>query len=480
MRDREGREDKTMKGSWLAAEAVLAVMLLTPLSGRSQQQSASSDPPNSGAVNTASVGAQDGDSTTGFAQQHPNAAGSQGLFVRELDGASQLVGQDGPLHWGWISLRSASFGHYFSHVNFSEPSIQPQSQDIDGSQLSTSIVIDHAFGAAHLDLQYAPSLFISDGKVYTNALNQSAGLDVTFQLNSRWGLQVTDRFSYYGSQRYFSELSLDANYFTGTLVQRNFLAGPGSVLVESVDANFSYLWSPLTTISFAPLFEYQHGSGAVTPEQASIAGFFGGGRFAVSHLLSPTRTVRLSYSAEYANFSNSSTVAGPQSSALLQDAMVTYNQQLKETLHLNLGLGVYGNGGSHGGTVLALGAGITKSFHRMEIAANYSRGRQFNGFVTAAASDRIDATHTMYWTPRFSTSTSAGYFRTLNVLPPAQTASYVAEQLNFGLTRYLSLSGAISYLTQTGDGVFVASGNRRFASVGITWSALSPARYSRY
>ena len=468
-----------MERVWHAGVALLAVMLLTPLLGWSQQPSPTNEAENPAATNAAGASAQSPDSTTGFGSQQPNFAGSQGLFARGLESASPLAGEDGPLRWGWISVRSASFAQYFSHVNFSDPSIQPQSQDVNGSRLGTSIVVDHAFGAVHFSVQYAPNLFISDGNVYTDALNQSAGLDMTFQLSPRWALQVTDRFSYYASQRYFSELSLDANYLTGTLVQKNFLAGPGSVLFNSSSATFSYLWSPLTTISFAPLFDYQYGTGAVVPDQASVRAFYGGGRFAVSHLLSPTKTVGLSYSAQYANFSNSSTVAGPQSSGLLQDLLVTYSQQFKETWHFNLGLGVYGNGGSQGGTVLALNAAITKTFHRMEFAANYNRGNQFNGFVTAAASNRVDAAHTMYWFPRLSTSTSVGYFRTLNGSPPAQTASYVAELLNFGLTRHLSLTGAISYITQTGDGVFVASGNQRFAAVGVTWSAVPPARYSQ-
>ena len=52
----------------------------------------------------------------------------------------------------------------------------------------------------------------------------------------------------------------------------------------------------------------------------------------------------------------------------------------------------------------------------------------------------------------------------------------VNEQLNFGLTRRLSLSGGFSYLHQLGDGVFVLNSNRRFATAGITWSGQQPTR----
>ncbi len=261
-----------------AVGVLLALILITPTQRLSGQQST----PEATQVPDAANGrpaAQPADASRGFGPQEPNpAATSGGFLVRGLNSANQLGKENGPLQWGWFSVRSASFVQYYSHVNFSDPGIPQKSEIVRSSQLSTMIVVDHAFKATHFSLQYAPSLFITNGNVYSNALNQTVGLDTTIPLGSRWGLQVTDRFSYYASQRYFSETSLDTNFLTGTSIQKNFLNGPGSVLVNSVAASFSYLWSPRTTIGFAPSFDYQYSKGGLSSDKTNLRGMYEGGR----------------------------------------------------------------------------------------------------------------------------------------------------------------------------------------------------------
>jgi hypothetical protein len=453
------------------AGTLLAIGLLTPLLGLSQQQPTTDATQAPGAAPTAG---QSPDATPTSDQQQPNAAGTTQGLVRALNGAGSLAGENGPLQWGWISVRSASFLEYFSQVNFADPSIQPQSQNIDASELSASIVVDRAFKSSHLTIQYSPSLAISNGNIYSNALNQTAGLDTSFRLNPRWTLQVTDRFSYVGSQRTFSGDALSTDFSTGISAPQNFLYGPGSVLNNVLFASFTYLWSPRTTVSFAPSFGYQYGTGAVN-SAANETGFSEGGNLTFSHLLSPTKTIGFTYTAQYANYTNSSVSAGPQSNAVLQDFLVTYSQQVNTSLWIHLGLGITSTTGVESGSGLAINASITKKSHRSDLALFYNRGHQFNGFVTSGSSDNVGVTHTIYWTPRLSTATSGDYVRTPNAFPSTQSAWYAAEQLNFGLTRHLSLSGSFAYLTQLGDGVYVLNSNRRFATVGITWSAQQPA-----
>jgi hypothetical protein len=461
-----------------AVWAFLALVVLTPTSGLSQTQT------STGTAQPTDTAAQNPADSPAFTQQQPNpAATSEGLFVRALNSASALSEESGPLHWGWFSVRSASFLQYYSAVSFGNPSIQPQSEIIRSSQFSTSLVLDHVFKTTHFSLQYAPSLFITNGNLYSNALNQTAGLDTTFALSARWNLQLTDRFSYYASQRNFSDFSSDTNFLTGTSVQNNFLNGPGSVMVNSIAVPISYLWSARTKISFAPSFEYQYSQGAVVSSNASLKGLYEGGQFTLSHAISPTQTVGLSYLGQYASYTNSSPQAGPRSNAFLEDFLLTYTQQLGASWHINLGLGVSDNvslngTGTSGGALLAANAGITKTFHRSDFTVNYDRGHQFNGFITNSASDRIDVAQRIYWTPRFSTSTSVAYFKTTASLSPSQSASYATERVSFALTRQLSVSASGSYSKQTGDGVFVVSGIRRFVTVGLTWSPqpITPAR----
>jgi hypothetical protein len=410
-----------------------------------------------------------------FNQQQPNPAGTSGIFVRALNSANPLTGGI-PLQWGWVSLRSATYQQYFSPVNFDNPAGTMQSEDIVAANLLAAIVVDHTFAnAMRFTLQYSPSLTVTNGSVYPNALNQNAGLDTSFLLSPRWTLQLSDRFTYNGSQRAFVGLPFDANFETGLSVAQSYLSGPGTVLYNIASATFSYNWTPLTTITFGPSLGYQYASGTAN-SGGSINSVSGGGQMMISHSLSPTQTIRLSYTGNYANYQNSSQTAGPQSNSFLQDVLVTYSLQFRETWLIHLGAGLTSNFGADGGTGIGLNVGISKSFRQSSLSGVFTRGHQFNGFITGSVSDNAGLTHSIYWTPRFSTATSGYYTQTPGANPSGQSSWYAIEQLNFGLTQQLSLNGAFGYTKQVGDGVYVISSNRRFVTFGITWSAYQPTR----
>jgi len=461
--------------SWLAAELLLALALLVAPLARSQQpaEAGSAQDPSSGNPPTAT---QIPGTETGAIQDEPNpAATTQGLFARALNGASPLPGDNGPLQWGWFSVRSASYLQYFNNVTLDNPGLPPESQGVNGTELSTAIVLNHAFGSSRstqLTVQYAPNLFISEGHVYTDALNQSVGLDTTFQLSPRLSMQISDRFSYFGNQRNFSGASLGVDYSLGTVAQNNFLNGPGRVIYETAGATFSYLLSPRTTISFTPTLGYENSSGAVNSAQ-NLTALYGGGQVTVSRSITATQTLGVSYMGQYDSYANTSTTVGPQSNSFLQDILVNYGKQIGESWRLRAGLGVTSNSTSGTGTSLAASAGITKSFRRMDIALNYYRGHQFNGYITAASSDRIDLVNSIRWNSRLMTNTSLAYFRTANNPSPGPSGEYATEQLSFRLTRTLSFTCSIGYTKQTGDGVYLQSGHTRLATVGVTWAPAS-------
>lgn len=464
-------------------EFVLAAALLVPATFVfAQEPRDQGSAQNSGSADQTGQG-QNGTAASDIAQGQPIAAATQqGLFARALNSASPLAGENGPLQFGPFSVRSVSFLQEYSQASLQAPGTPTQTASIDISQISADIVISHAFGASHstqFSLQYTPSLFLTEGHVYTNALNQSAGVDTIFQLDPRWSLQLSDRFSYYGRQRSFAGLSLDANYSLGTVNQNNFLDGPARVIYNAAGVTVSYLWSPLTRVSFTPTFGYQDSTGAVSATQ-NVSAFSAGGQFVVTHQLSATQTVGISYTGVHVSYSNSSTAAGPQSNGLQQDFLVNYSQQLATTWRLSAGLGVTDNTGLNSQSGVAAGAGITKSFQRMDLAVNYYRGHQFNGYITAQTSDRIDLVHTIRWSPRFSTVSSIAYFRTANSPNPATSGEYATEQFSYGLTRSLSVTAGFSYTKQTGDGVYLLNGTRKLGTVGITWSPPGPTQQTQY
>jgi len=458
--------------NWRAAQWMLALALLAPPLACSQQPSDSGASQDPGSANPPAQTPTPG-TESGATQSQPNpAATTSGVFARALNSASPLSGDNGPLQWGWISVRSASYLQFFNNVTSNNPGLPPVSQDLSASEFSTSIVVSHAFGAARLTqltVQYAPSLFIAEGHVYTDALNQGAGLDTTFQLSPRLALELSDRFNYYGNQRSFTGLSLGVDYSLGTVAQNNFLNGPGRVIYNTAGATFSYLWSPVTTVSVAPTFGYQNSSGATNGGQ-NLSALYGGAQVTVSHSLSASQTVGISYLGQYATYTNTSTTAGPQRNSVLQDFLLTYSKQIRASWRISAGLGVLSNtnGGSQVG--LAASAGITKSFQKMDVALNYNRGHQFNGYVTSESTDRVDLVNTIRWTRRFMTSTSGAYFRTTGGTTAGPSGTYATEQLSFALTRTLSFTSGIGFTKQSGDGVFLQSGHTRQATVGVTWA----------
>ncbi len=465
--------------SWRVAELLLGLALLAPPLAYSQQppDSGSTQDPGSG---NPSAQTQTTGTDSGINQSEPNpAATTQGLFARALNSASPLPGDKGPLQWGWFSVRSASFLEYFNDVTLDNPGMPPESENLSSSQLSTTIVVSHAFGASRqtqLTIQYAPSLFISEGHLYTNALNQSAGLDTTIRLSPRWSMQISDRFSYLGNQRYFSGLSLGVDYSLGTVVQNTFLNGPGTVIYNSAGATFSYLWSPLTTVSFTPSLGYENSTGAVDSGQ-NLSALYAGGQLNVTRALTATQTVGISYLAQYAEYTNTSSTAGPQSNGLLQDLLINYGKQIGASWRLNLGLGFASSTNGDSQTSLAASAGISKSFRRMDFAVHYYRGHQFNGYITSSTTDRVDFVNTIRWTRRFITNTSAAYFETPGTATPGPSGFYATEQLSFGLSRTLSLTSGIAFAKQTGDGVYLQSGQTRMATLGITWALPTTTQY---
>jgi hypothetical protein len=464
-----------------ARKLLFAVVLLAPSLAFCQQSTDTSATQDPGAANPPAQTQDSGTpSQSGPIQGPPaSAAGSQGLFARTLDSASPLSADNGPLHWGWLSVRSISFQELFNNVTLNN-STQTVSQDFNASELSAAIVLSHAVGASRrtlLTVQYVPSLSIFDGHVYSNTLNQSAGVDTTFQLSPRWGLQLSDRFKYFGNQRYFTGLSLGVDFSQGTVVQNSFLNGPGRVIYNSVSGTFTYLWSPRTSISFAPTFGYEDSKGATNSGQ-NLTAFYGGGEVKVSHALTSSQSVGFTYIGQYGAYTNTSTTAGPQSNSLLQDVLVTYGKQIGESWHLGLGLGLTETGdGRSNQSGLGVNAGVSKSFHRTDFAVSYNRGHQFNGYITSLSSDRVDFVNTIRWTPRFSNSSSIAYFRTAEGPGAAQSGSYGTEQLSFLLTGALSVTGGIAYTRQTGDGVFIPNGHLRSATIGVTWAPAARPQY---
>jgi hypothetical protein len=457
------------------ALGVLAVLLIVSRLAWSQEPTAPDPTADSGTVKSRQSEAQDSAVTPLQVQGPPNPAGEEGLFVRALGSAEELADQ-ALFQWGWISLKSFTVVEMFGQQTLNLPAGEPQPPESGSiTQVSALIALDKKFGRARLSLQYQPELFITNGNVYPNVANQNSSIDTSFQLSERWRLSISDALSYYAPQRVYLGPSLYANYFTGYTLHNNYTFGPGSSLTNTFGATATYQWSPRTTVGFGSSFGYENASGSEyavaqgSTNPQSVSGWFGGGIANVSHQLTEEVTLGASYSAQEWNYTNSSTIAGPQySNVLQQQFLFTYHQQFTPTMVLSAAIGILAS--SSNGANLALNFRVTKAFQHSSLAAAYDRGFLFNGVVTAYASNRGDILHTINWTQRFSTSTSVAYFRNINATPGTESGFYAAGQAQYRLAGPLSVFGGISYTRQIGDGVYLLSGKLYFYSFGFQFS----------
>jgi hypothetical protein len=451
------------------------VVLIAPSSARSQDLPTS----NSDTTANSAVTADNSQSVQDAPiDQPPTPAYREGSFVRALGSAKPLNGPAGPLTWHWLSVSSADFREGYDRTTFRGLGVPPppggagvpaayQSNTL--SMLTTTIVLTRPSEKFGLTLQYAPTLFIVNGSP-ANSADQQVGFATSHPLSSRWILNLGDEFNYFSTNRVFAAFAFDVDYTTGGTLRQNFLEGAGSVMFEDVDAGLTYLWSPRTTVAFGPTFSYQHSTGAFN-SGVDVTGYYTGGHFELRHMLSEEKLIGFTYAGQDAHFVANRAIGGANGNELLQDMLVTYDQALGPTWHLDLGTGVTVNqGGAIGGVGLGLTAGISKKLRRAELAVGYARGHQFVGLITGQVTDRVDAVQRFYWTKRFSTASTVSYFRTTGT--PNQSGLFGGGQAAFRWTPRVSFLASISYVSQTGDGVLVPSGKRYFFATGIRWEAV--------
>jgi len=460
----------TKLNTLLVGAGLVVVGLVVPAFAWSQDSSATKQDSN---ADTAAAGDSAQATQAAPIDQPPIPAAREEGVIRALGKAKPLAGPAGPLTWGWISVRSADFREFYDQITLD--GAPPLNDRLTASMLSTSITLDRPSKRAHFALQYEPTMFIARGTVFNN-MNEQLGLDTTLQLTPRWSLAADDHLSYFSSSRVFAGLAMDVDYATGGTVQQNFLDGPGTVFFDALDVGFAYLWSPHTVVAFGPAMGYQRATGALSSGALTTA-VYEGGTFKLTHILDATKTLGFSYTGQNGQFATQGAAGGPNGNEFLQDALVTYSQEISPTWHLTLGAGVTDDTGpGAAGLGLGLDAGITKKFHWGEFGGGYERGNQFVGLVTGQVTDRVDAVQRFFWTKRFTTATSASYFRTTGGAP-SYSGAYGMEELSLGLTRRVSVIGNAAYVRQMGDGVFVLNGHRVFCSVGLRWEAVPAGHY---
>jgi hypothetical protein len=468
-------------GSWLGLILFVGVMAWTPAmaqdsqeTGAPPQASTNSRPKPAGTTSPAVVLGQSQDS----ADQPAPVTGSVNPYSAQIKDAGTglpLFGASStPLRWGDFSI--GSFEYLGMHDNF-EPTGSSVSSDFNLSMFRTSLMFDHSFWKSRLVLQYLPQLAILNGQVHANAgTNNTFSIGSKFLLTPRLSLTVQNSLVQIDQNQIIPENYLATDWAVGATSQNNYLNSNGNYLSDSTSATFEYSFSPRTSISLTPAFQYAHAISTSSTSPYQVDGFSYQGNIAVSHALSPHRQIGISDFFQYLQ-EDSNTA----SDARYNTISGFYSEQLAPTWWISGNLGAtHQNGGNQsGGKMWSLsgGASLVGSFTRsLGIALGYSRGVWFNNYISTRLSDRIDGDVGIHLASNITWNNGVGYFREYGS-DPRTSAKYATSGIQYAFYGNLSLFATFSHIFQSSNTVQLMSGTRNAILFGIQWRPpLYPAR----
>jgi len=382
------------------------------------------------------------------------------LQVRQMNGAKPLPsGRVSALQLGPIYLQSADFYQAFETI---EASTLPNTLFQSISIFRADFVFDHAWRTSRFAVQYEPRLMITNGLVQTNTANLTATWETLYAVTPQLSIGLKNNFGYYSQQAQFEGLNLEGDLTTGTLVQAQFLDGPGHFLTDRSEVDVRYMLSPRNRIDVTPFFEYYSASGAqdlYVNESKSP-----GAQIGFSRLLSPTRMIGFGYTVEDTIFGN----LLPRT--LYQTEDVTYAQQVGLTWRYAMTGGVT-RATTPIGPPEITGTGIfdlIKLFRDSKITLEYNRGQQVGLQIANGFAELYDAAYQRQLTPRTKLILAGGYYR--QFMAATNTSGlFAGPSLTYQIADRWFLESVYTFKNQQNGGANFASGKLNYGSVGIRW-----------
>jgi len=395
--------------------------------------------------------------------------------IRDVGTGLPLFGTSNtPLRWGPVSINAFDF--IGVHDNFDLPN-SPNSFTSDLFFFRVGLMFDHYLwkNKSRLVLQYLPQMAIANGQFHANAaMNNNISLGTKFLLTPRLSFTVGDSFVQTQSNPLLplNYLSSDAN--SGSVVQNSFLGTNGSFIANTVDGVFEYAVSPRTNVTFSPLYRYDRATNGLPHYGANGQTY--AGSFSLGHAFTLHRTVGLVDTFQYVRESTSTT---PQN-VTYNTIGAFYSEQLARTFWISGNVGAVNQSGSRlaSGSSLAGASGwgvnanlsLLKSLTpRINLALGYTRGMNFNNYVTLRRSDRIDASAGYKLSSRMSWNTSFGYYRELGGNPRTD-AKYAESDFSYRFVGGFAFFTTFAYTFQNSSTVQLFSGNRKTLAYGVRWS----------
>ncbi|MFZ0637819.1 MAG: hypothetical protein WA755_07405 [Candidatus Acidiferrales bacterium] len=378
-------------------------------------------------------------------------------------GSANPLSSLGPYHWGPLFLGTSDVRGIVDTIK-PAPGSGPSQQDIV-TLVDTTILFEKDWRQSRLVVQYMPRVAIDSGQVAYDYLNQSASVDTSFPLSSRWVMAITDRFTSSSSQGLAGGVFADANAVTASTLQTNFLDSSETWIYDTFAVPFSYAASANTTLTLSPEFVYAKTSGISESEGGDISTIEYGANAVLQHAVSARTSIGLTYTFRQSEFTAQIPTSDYQT--FWFNAAHQFTPTFGITGQIGLTYAKY-NGGSGYWTTTGTAA-IFKTFHRSSVSLLYSRGQSTFGYVTNALTDRADAILRYQMFRRLAVVGDAGYQRQLSSLD-AVNGKYASGEVDLILTRTLVGFGNYAYKFQNSENnPQLYDGVQSFASIGLRW-----------
>jgi hypothetical protein len=438
-----------------------ALALLVPSPGSAQQESSSRTATSPQANPDASMSGDRAGTDESSSKPGPTIPTSPSAPMRI--GTARPLDLSGSLRFGPFFVSSAEFSQVLDEVR---PSNGTGGSRNIATFLGTFITYQHLSRRGRLALQYEPHFSIINGHSDLNYNDQELNLDTQYAISSRWGVGLSDHFTYLSRNRFGS--FLDADSVTGTTVQNAFADTRGRWLSNGLSGNFTYHWSARTQLNLEPNATYAQDN----PEFASlksVSSFSYGAGAGITHLLSARKSIEGYYSYQRSIFYTS------LPSTTYNTVGAGYSQGLGSTWFLHAALGVStATSRSASRQWYGVGSlGLVKAFPRSQLSFTFARGYGLSGFITNRYGDRADAAFVHRWTQRLQTKVGTGYQREIAASNGGYSGKYGTGQVSYRLLANVSWFASYVYKFQSGGTFQAFAGTRNFFSTGFRWE---PAR----
>lgn len=411
-------------------------------------------------------------SSTGQTSQSPDSNVKPAVYaptqleVRPMGSSDPLPLYDTLLRWGPVYIRSIDlFQSYDQLGNVTRGAQGIFNQDsFNATILRTDIVYDHATAAGRFVVEYTPRVTIVNGHVSADFVNQSLGTNWVEPLSPRWGLELSDSFSYYRVRNLYGDYFLSVDTISGVTVPSSFLDSGGSWLSAGTQASFSYALSPTSSLSVSPGFAYSHTSGLVNGLEPTD-GYQYSGTLGWKKQLSPNTSLQADYRYQL--------VQSFGTNVPYNNGDLGFSWQLGPSTTIATTVGVLDAGFATGSERRVSGsAQLAEKWGRFRASIGYYRGVSlFNELGSQGVSQMIQANYRVNLTPRWYWSAQGGYEDSITKNITNLLAKSASTEVGFQVSGQVSCFVSYGYTVQGGSTQALLAGNIHNVMGGIRWTA---------